>query len=550
MAVVAAGCQSGWKKVSASAEPAQAGSTNISKSRISTDDRAEALARFATGISLEANQQPQLALDEFRKAAKADPENEALVVEVSRRYMQLGQRQIALELLERSARRPDSSGMVQVWLGRAYMASGKTNQALNAMETAVSRAPKQVAGYQVLAEAYIFHERPDAAFSLLNKGAKVDGVDAYFMASIAELYGKYLKLPGARTNEAKAKAVDLLEKAVATQPTNALPVQKIGDAFLALGESEKAAKVYLQLLEDFPELQSFRDVIREKLANIYLQNKDKKAAEEQLLAIVKDNPRRYPQAYYFLGALAMDQKEFIKAAEYFRRATVANPEFEQAYYELAAAQMSMDDTAEALRTLDLTRKKFSPSFFSEYLTARAYARQKDYKAAIQHLTTAEVIASATDSRRLNHLFYYEMGATYERNKDFEQAARYFERALQLQPDFAEVMNYLGYMWAEQGVNLPRARQLIEKAVELEPNNAAFIDSLAWVLFKLDEPKQALNYIQKAISLTEEPDATLFDHLGDIYHALNDTAKAREAWQKSLSIEPNPEIEKKLKPGTL
>jgi predicted negative regulator of RcsB-dependent stress response len=42
---------------------------------------------------------------------------------------------------------------------------------------------------------------------------------------------------------------------------------------------------------------------------------------------------------------------------------------------------------------------------------------------------------------------------------------------------------------------------------------------------------------------------LFDHLGDIYAALQQQGKAREAWQKSLSLEPNEEVEKKLKAAT-
>jgi len=45
---------------------------------------------------------------------------------------------------------------------------------------------------------------------------------------------------------------------------------------------------------------------------------------------------------------------------------------------------------------------------------------------------------------------------------------------------------------------------------------------------------------------EEPDATLYDHLGDIYQKLNQSGKARDAWKKSIEIEPSPEVEKKLK----
>jgi tetratricopeptide (TPR) repeat protein len=82
-------------------------------------------------------------------------------------------------------------------------------------------------------------------------------------------------------------------------------------------------------------------------------------------------------------------------------------------------------------------------------------------------------------------------------------------------------------------------------VKAEPENPAFLDSLGWVLFKLKQPKQALEYILKAVELSKEPDATLYDHLGDTYAALNQTEKARDAWRKSLEVEASDQIRKKL-----
>ena len=61
--------------------------------------------------------------------------------------------------------------------------------------------------------------------------------------------------------------------------------------------------------------------------------------------------------------------------------------------------------------------------------------------------------------------------------------------------------------------------MIAKAVEIEPDNAAFLDSLAWVLYKQNKPQEALAPMLKAIEKNKKPDATLFDHLGDIYAAL-------------------------------
>jgi tetratricopeptide (TPR) repeat protein len=93
------------------------------------------------------------------------------------------------------------------------------------------------------------------------------------------------------------------------------------------------------------------------------------------------------------------------------------------------------------------------------------------------------------------------------------------------------------MLADRGEQLPRARTLIEKAVSLEPKNGAYLDSLGWVLFKLNQPQQALPQMLKAIQYTPEPDPTVLDHLGEVYLALHQIDKAVEAWKNPTPSTP-------------
>jgi len=95
------------------------------------------------------------------------------------------------------------------------------------------------------------------------------------------------------------------------------------------------------------------------------------------------------------------------------------------------------------------------------------------------------------------------------------------------------------------VNLDEARDLIRKALKVDPDNSAYLDSMGWVLYKQHRPGEALGYILKAIQLSKPEDAILYDHLGDVYQAMGEAGKAREAWQKSLSLEANEEVRKKL-----
>jgi tetratricopeptide (TPR) repeat protein len=264
-----------------------------------------------------------------------------------------------------------------------------------------------------------------------------------------------------------------------------------------------------------------------------------------LKEIIRDTPTN-PQAYYFLGAIAYEEKRFADALENYRKALLLGLETQQIYFDIAAVQLALNKPREALDYLEKARRKFRQSFVGEFYSGLAYMRLKEFTNALEHFTAAEIVAKATETNRLTHHFYFELGAAHERAGKIPQAEGYFEQCLKMSPSFPAALNYLGYMWAERGTNLGRAREMIEKAVKLDPTNAAYLDSLGWVLFKQGFPKEALAPIRKAVELNDEPDATLYDHLGDVYLALKQPDEARAAWRKSLELEPNKTVEKKLK----
>jgi len=322
----------------------------------------------------------------------------------------------------------------------------------------------------------------------------------------------------------------------------------MADLFSMAGGTEQGARLYNELLKDLPDSSGVRDRLRAKLADVYLRGQDRKRATEQLEAIVKDDPTN-AHAYYLLGSLAFESKEYDTAADHFRKTILLNPDFEPSYYDLTSSLLNLNKPDEALVVLEKARSKFPQSFAVEFLSGMAFSRKKGFAEAARHFTAAEVIAKATDPKRLDESFYFQLGATSERKGDYDQAARYFQTALEKSPDFAEALNYLGYMWAEQGTNLPKAKDLIERALKIEPKNAAFLDSMGWVLFRLGQPSEALPYALKAAELSDEPDAVLYDHIGDIYAALKQGEKARASWEKSLSIEATDAVRKKLEPPT-
>ena len=508
---------------------------------------AEAHAHYGAGVIHEMEDDSEAALEEYYKAALKDPDNESLILEVSRRFLQKKQPEKALELLNRAAERPDASGSVFARIGFIYSQQGKHDQAVAANRMAINKSPESLPGYQNLFLNYLQNKQPQEALKVLAEAASRPRSDFEFLIGLSELYLNFgVQIP-AQKEIAHTKALAVLNRAEKLKPANPASRLQLADAFNLLGDPAKAAQLYLELLKKLPDVPLIQERVRAKLTDIYLRGQDHQRAVEQLEAIIRDDPTN-PQAYYFLGSIALDEKKLPEAAEHFGKTIMLNPDFEQAYYDLAIAQINLHKTSDALATLDKARQKFPQNFVLEFLTGMAFSHQKAYTEALQHYTSAEVIAQATDPKRLNEGFYFQLGAAYERKGDYQQAEKYFSKCLQLQPGSAETMNYLGFMWAEHGMKLEQARELIEKAVRAEPKNAAYLDSLGWVRFKLGQPKEALEPVLKAAELSEEPDATVYDHLGDIYAALNQMEKAREAWRKSLSVEPNEQVQKKLEAG--
>ncbi|MDE2850042.1 MAG: tetratricopeptide repeat protein [Acidobacteriota bacterium] len=136
---------------------------------------------------------------------------------------------------------------------------------------------------------------------------------------------------------------------------------------------------------------------------------------------------------------------------------------------------------------------------------------------------------------------YQLGEAYERSRRYDEAADQFQAVLALQPENSHAMNYLGYMWADNGENLEQALELIRRAVDLDPNNGAFVDSLGWALFRLGEFEQARRHLERANQLVPR-DSTILEHLGDVYVALGDPQRAREAYEQALAINDEENVE--------
>src|SRR4029453_7166408 len=63
----------------------------------------------------------------------------------------------------------------------------------------------------------------------------------------------------------------------------------------------------------------------------------------------------------------------------------------------------------------------------------------------------------------NWTIFYFRGICYERSKQWPKAEADLKKALELFPDQPHVLNYLGYSWVDQGLNLDEGMRMIRRA---------------------------------------------------------------------------------------
>jgi tetratricopeptide (TPR) repeat protein len=147
--------------------------------------------------------------------------------------------------------------------------------------------------------------------------------------------------------------------------------------------------------------------------------------------------------------------------------------------------------------------------------------------------------------------YFGRGISLERVKQWPKAEADMKKALELSPEQPYVLNYLGYSWIDQGINLDEGMKMLKRATELRPDDGAVTDSVGWAYYRLGQFDTAVEWLERA-SEQKGDDATVVEHLGDAYWHVGRKREARFEWERALNQKPDKErisiIQEKLANG--
>jgi tetratricopeptide (TPR) repeat protein/uncharacterized membrane protein YeaQ/YmgE (transglycosylase-associated protein family) len=303
-----------------------------------------------------------------------------------------------------------------------------------------------------------------------------------------------------------------------------------GDAFIMLGLPYK--KDYYSRAIDYyekakrlnpyyPNIYYNMAAVRLNLGGYYTAIKHyKKALEEYNSAIdyykdaLKVNPV-YEMALEDMGYLCIELRKYKEAAAAYKRAVEIKSDNLSFNKNLGRIYLKLGDKAEKMAN-----------------------RERKFKAAENCIKIfKKCLKLSPDSPEA----YTELGDAYVMGKDLDKAKEAYEKAIELNSDYAPAYNNLGYnIYIKKGTDNTKAIELINKALNLSPNTAVFWDSLGWAHYNSNKMKEAKRYIVRAIKLGPRR-AIFYKHLGEVYLSTGKREMAMKIWEKSLQLDPDNKV---------
>ena len=200
-----------------------------------------------------------------------------------------------------------------------------------------------------------------------------------------------------------------------------------------------------------------------------------------------------------------------------------------------------DEAMRRLRNIVATRPDDLDAVFT---LAELLRFDEQYEAAAEAYTKALELTGGR--RNGDWAIYYTRGMSYERAGMWPQAEADLKKALELNPGQPEVLNYLGYSWIDQDLNLEPALDMIERAVEARPRDGYIIDSLGWAFYKLGRIDEAVKTLEQAVTLLPN-DPELNDHLGDAYWKAGRRLEARFQWTIAADVDEVGKVRERVAP---
>lgn len=402
---------------------------------------------------------------------------------------------------------------IYVLLGKIYMDSGELDKSLRVYERLVDHFPESYLGHFFIGKILADQGKRDAAEEKFKRTIQL-------APGLEEPQFELLKLYDQQGRDDKKLAV--YEDVLARDPQNVEIRMELALFYAGGGKPENA----IGILKELGHRSLTDRTIIPKIAEKYLEKENYDSAIVILEGMLQGVPQS-SDLNYLIG-LAKDGKGDKSAAiDSLRNVKPDSRFFENAVAHAAFLYQELGRIPEAIEFLKAIISQVAPTADLLYYLGSFHEEIENYsesEAAFLH-----GLQIAPENVRI----HFRLGVAYDKRGNRQGAIEEMKTVIQLDPKHANALNYLGYTYAEMGIELDEAERLVLKALETQPDDGYIIDSLGWVYYKKGLYDRAVAVLEKAVSLVPD-DPTILEHMADAYLKIDAREKALDFYRRSLS----------------
>lgn len=434
--------------------------------------------------------------------------------------------------------------------GQIYQKLNQIDKAFEAYEKVLKNQPEDQGIYLLLGRLYWNKNQfsdAERVFEKMTINIPDSFVAYYFYAKALATQGK----------EKKAE-IALLE-CLKLEPSLEEPKLELLKIYRLNGDQQKITGIYKSILNYDPNnhkialelAEHYHKMNRTPLSSSLLAELGKRSTKDTSIAnTVFENyikPKRYAEALRILNGMlktASDQSDLNYLAGVAYRGIEQD---EKAlggflkvkpltrFYSNAVVHSAFifHDAGKIDRAVEVIHKAIShePDNANYYLYLGAF-----YEELERYDDALRALHEGVKRDNKNERLHFRIGVVYDKMGQKDKSIAQMKNVLKLTPNDAEALNYLGYTYADMGINLDEAEILIQSALKIKPNDGYITDSLGWVFYKRGNYNQALKLLNKAVKIIPD-DPIILEHLGDVYHKLDMKEKALNYYRQSLKKKP-------------
>jgi tetratricopeptide (TPR) repeat protein len=400
---------------------------------------------------------------------------------------------------------------------RLQQVEGKREDAMRSAQAAVKANPNSVSAHYLVGQLHAASARNDEAIAAFTEVLRLNPSVAGAQLELARL--------NLTRRGGSATSVGYAEQVLARQPGHPIAQLTLVRGLLASGNVARAEREMELLVKRFPKAAG----VQAQMGTVMLAKRDAATARQYYERALSLDPNSLDG---ITGLVTLDiVARRVDAARSRVNAKLAERPDEPRLIELAArtATAANDVTGAEQHLRHLI--DIAPERLSAYaMLAQIYIRQQKLDAARAELNRV----AAKQKRPVGP--HTMIAMLYEQEGRLDEARKFYEQVLGYEPRAAVAANNLAWIMAERNENLDLALKYAQTAKEVLPEQAEVSDTLGWIYYKKDLPSMAVAPLQHAVE--QDPGNPVYHYrLGLVYLKTGDSAKARQALQQALKLNP-------------